>query len=116
MRHNFGLRPRRSFFLSFFPGFVQLLIRSLIFSVIIPFDKLGRWLFDPRSPLNWFTQRRRMHIRAWRIHSMARRFLLGRSGVGFLQVSEKGVPQRVELWVADDETVVFERRVKSEAD
>ncbi len=26
------------------------------------FDRLNRWLYSPRSPLNWFTKRRRMRI------------------------------------------------------
>lgn len=60
-------------------------------------DRLNRWLFSPRSPLNWLTQRRRLEIIPYR-HSAASRGerLLNRSGVGYVEFDNDGKPTHVE--------------------
>lgn len=60
-------------------------------------DRLNRWLFSPRSPLNWLTRRRRLKIIPYR-HSAASRGerLLNRSGVGYVEFAKDGKPTRVE--------------------
>lgn len=60
-------------------------------------DRLNRWLFSPRSPLNWLTRRRRLKIIPYR-HSAASRGerLLNRSGVGYVEFANDGKPTHVE--------------------
>lgn len=60
-------------------------------------DRLNRWLFSPRSPLNWFTRRRRLKIIPYR-HSAASRGerLLNRSGIGYVEFADDGKPTHVE--------------------
>lgn len=57
------------------------------------FDRLNRWLYAPRSPLNWFTQRRRLEIRP-RDPERARagERLWNGSGIGLVDFDESGRP------------------------
>ncbi|MCC2617869.1 alkaline phosphatase family protein [Aestuariibacter halophilus] len=52
-------------------------------------DRLNRVLYHRRSPLNWFTQRRRMVVRHRHPDDHPTRTLLNRSGIGLLSLSEK---------------------------
>lgn len=71
------------------------------------FDRLNRWLYSPRSPLNWFTKRRRVRVQPWlpsRSHSGER--LWNGSGIGRIWLDSEGRPQRVEQINADGSSAV----------
>ncbi len=60
------------------------------------FDRLNRWLYSPRSPLNWLTKRRRMRV-VPRIpqHSKAGERLWNSAGVGQVFFDEQGRPTAI---------------------
>jgi hypothetical protein len=66
------------------------------------FDRLNRWLYSPRSPLNWLTKRRRMrivpHIPE---HAEAGERLWNSAGIGQVFFNEKGQPQEIYQFNAD---------------
>lgn len=59
-------------------------------------DRLNRWLYAPRSPLNWFTKRRRMRISP-RLPTgrEAGERLWNQAGIGLLELDEQGVPTAI---------------------
>ncbi|MNZ30349.1 hypothetical protein D3C78_476180 [compost metagenome] len=60
------------------------------------FDRLNRWLYSPRSPLNWFTKRRQMEvIPRTPSHSKAGERLWNSAGLGQVFFNEQGQPQRI---------------------
>lgn len=66
------------------------------------FDRLNRWLYSPRSPLNWFTKRRRVRVQPWlpsRGQSGER--LWNGAGIGRIRLDAEGRPLRVEQINAD---------------
>jgi hypothetical protein len=74
-------------------------------------DRLNRWLYHPRSPLNWFTSRRSMRIIPRKpLGTPSGRRLLNQSGIGLVELDEEGRPWRIRQIVADGEAVTFERR------
>ncbi len=60
------------------------------------FDRLNRWLYSPRSPLNWFTRRRTMqvvpHIPE---HAEAGERLWNSAGIGQVFFNEQGQPDAI---------------------
>lgn len=74
-------------------------------------DVGNRWLYAPRSPLNWFTRRRRMRIVPRKPEGVGRGHrLLNGSGVGVVELDEQGAPWRIRhLLAASDRLVAFER-------
>ncbi|MEE5081769.1 alkaline phosphatase family protein [Pseudomonas alliivorans] len=57
------------------------------------FDRLNRWLYSPRSPLNWFTKRRQMKvIPRTPEHSKAGERLWNSAGVGQVFFNDRGQP------------------------
>lgn len=60
------------------------------------FDRLNRWLYSPRSPLNWFTKRRLMRV-VPRIpeHSKAGERLWNSAGVGQVFFDAEGRPTEI---------------------
>jgi len=60
------------------------------------FDRLNRWLYSPRSPLNWFTRRRLMrvipHVPE---HAKAGERLWNSAGIGQVLFNDKGEPQEI---------------------
>jgi hypothetical protein len=60
------------------------------------FDRLNRWLYSPRSPLNWLTKRRRMRV-VPRIpqHSKAGERLWNSAGVGQVFFDDQGRPTAI---------------------
>ena len=52
------------------------------------FDALDRALYGRRSPLNWFTKRRRMRVRSRKPEDMGRRRLVNESSLGLLLLNE----------------------------
>ncbi|MBV7546777.1 alkaline phosphatase family protein [Pseudomonas sp. PDM26] len=60
------------------------------------FDRLNRWLYSPRSPLNWLTKRRRMRIVPHvPEHAEAGERLWNSAGIGQVFFNEKGQPQDI---------------------
>jgi hypothetical protein len=60
------------------------------------FDRLNRWLYSPRSPLNWLTKRRRMRIVPHvPEHAEAGERLWNSAGIGQVFFNEKGQPQEI---------------------
>lgn len=74
-------------------------------------DRMNRWLYSPRSPLNWFTRRRRMRITPRKPEGTASgRRLLNGSGIGLVEIDEHGVPWRIRELMANGEVRGFTRR------
>ncbi|WP_338622126.1 alkaline phosphatase D family protein [Agarivorans sp. OAG1] len=72
-------------------------------------DRINRWLYSPRSPLNWFTRRRRMRIVPHRPENAARgERLLNASGIGLLELNSDGSPKAVQQLTAKGEAIAFE--------
>ncbi len=60
------------------------------------FDRLNRWLYAPRSPLNWFTQRRRMRIIPHTPeHAETGERLWNSAGIGQVFFNEQGQPTQI---------------------
>ncbi|MBK4998787.1 alkaline phosphatase family protein [Pseudomonas sp. S31] len=65
-------------------------------------DRLNRWLYSPRSPLNWFTKRRQMQVvPRTPSHSQAGERLWNSAGLGQVFFDEQGRPARVYQLNAD---------------
>jgi len=74
-------------------------------------DHANRWLYSPRSPLNWFTRRRRMRVIPRKPEGVAHgRRLLNGSGIGLVELDAEGVPWRVRELLADGRELFFNRR------
>ncbi len=57
------------------------------------FDRLNRWLYSPRSPLNWFTKRRLMKVvPRTPEHSKVGERLWNSAGIGQVLFNEQGQP------------------------
>lgn len=78
--------------------------------LLLWFDRFNRWLYSSRSPLNWFTKRRRMRIRARKPDNHGHRHLLNRSGVGRVRLNEEGEPVEISVLVTDGDEVRFTSR------
>ena len=73
-------------------------------------DRLNRWLYSPRSPLNWFTRRRSMRVIPRKPQDAASgRRLLNGSGIGLVELDPTGAPWRIRELLTDGRTVCFER-------
>lgn len=65
-------------------------------------DRLNRWLYSPRSPLNWFTKRRQMQVvPRTPSHNQAGERLWNSAGLGQVFFDEQGRPARVYQLNAD---------------
>jgi hypothetical protein len=75
------------------------------------FDRINRWLFASRSPLNWLTRRRRMRIRQRRPGQYTDRYrhqrLVNGCGIGRVCFDPQGRPVRIEQLLATGDTVGF---------
>ncbi len=71
------------------------------------FDLLNRWFYASRSPLNWFTKRRRMRVRTRQPEGLAPFQLVNRSGVGRVKLNEEGVPTEICVLSVDGGVVRF---------
>lgn len=66
------------------------------------FDRLNRWLYSPRSPLNWFTRRRTMQVMPYiPEHADAGERLWNSAGIGQVFFNEQGQPQAIYQHNAD---------------
>jgi hypothetical protein len=73
-------------------------------------DIANRWLYSPRSPLNWFTRRRRMRITPRKPQGTEHgRRLLNGSGVGLVELDAKGVPIQISQLLSHGRRVQFIR-------
>ncbi len=70
-------------------------------------DALDRMLYSPRSPLNWFTKRKRLKIykRAPSSHDFYR--LVNHSAIGELHLDDEGKPSQISILTADNQEVHF---------
>lgn len=74
-------------------------------------DRLNRWLYSPRSPLNWLTTRRRMRVIPRKpVGTPSGRRLLNKSGIGLVELDGEGSPWRIRQLLADHTLVPFVRR------
>ncbi|MFA0083662.1 alkaline phosphatase family protein [Vibrio breoganii] len=74
-------------------------------------DKLNRWLYSPRSPLNWFTRRRLMRITPRKpMGAEPGRRLLNHSGIGLVQLDEEGKPIKIAQLIGNNKAVEFEEQ------
>nr|MCU0957056.1 alkaline phosphatase family protein [Hydrogenophaga sp.] len=74
-------------------------------------DLANRWLYSPRSPLNWFTRRRSMRVIPRKPEGTAHgRRLLNGSGIGLVELDDEGVPWRIRQLLCDGRWVGFTRR------
>jgi hypothetical protein len=72
-------------------------------------DTANRWLYASRSPLNWFTKRRRMKITHHKpIGETKGRRLVNAAGIGLLELTPEGVPCKIQQLCSDGDTVSFE--------
>jgi len=71
------------------------------------FDRVNLWLYGTSSPLNWFTRRRRMRLRARRPDGDHHRRLYNGSALGRLRLDASGTPVDIRLLTADGGEVVF---------
>lgn len=74
------------------------------------FDKMNRWLYGSRSPLNWFTKRRRMQIRSRIPESMPEKRVFNGSGVGLVKLNKVGEPTEVTVLKAEGGDISFPYR------
>ncbi len=66
------------------------------------FDRLNRWLYSPRSPLNWLTKRRRMQVQPLvPDRSSAGERLWNGAGLGQVCFDEQGRPREIFQLNAD---------------
>ena len=74
-------------------------------------DRMNRWLYSPRSPLNWLTRRRHMRVIPRKPEGTPHgRRLLNASGIGLVELDHEGRPWRIRQLVAGGEVVTFTRR------
>ncbi|WP_338109442.1 alkaline phosphatase family protein [Pseudomaricurvus alkylphenolicus] len=76
------------------------------------FDRFDRFLYSRRSPLNWFTKRRRLSIRSRKPSNYAPLRLVNRSGLGVLKLNDIGEPAQISLLHGDGTETVFPPRGK----
>ena len=66
------------------------------------FDRLNRWLYSPRSPLNWFTRRRTMQVVPHTPeHAEAGERLWNSAGIGQVFFNDQGQPEAIYQHNAD---------------
>ncbi|WP_417531744.1 alkaline phosphatase D family protein [Marinobacter lipolyticus] len=76
-------------------------------------DRLNRWLFAPRSPLNWFTKRRRMRISPRLPEGReAGERLWNHAGIGDVHLDSHGVPIIIRQLNTGEGGTVFHQRGK----
>ncbi len=74
-------------------------------------DRANRWLYSPRSPLNWFTRRRNMRVIPRKPEGTPHgRRLLNGAGVGLVEIDAEGVPWRIREVTTDARMIEFTRR------
>lgn len=78
-------------------------------------DLLNRWLYSPKSPLNWFTKRRQMKITPYLPQQSKKGHrLLNASGIGLVELNEKGAPKSIYQLCCEGQLVEFKRSMRPE--
>ena len=72
------------------------------------FDYLDRLLYASRSPLNWFTKRRSMRIKARKVDPKSFSHLVNACAIGRVLINEKGEPKKVSIITSEGDESVFE--------
>lgn len=68
-------------------------------------DRLNRWLYSPRSPLNWFTKRRQMHVQPYQPTPRRQgQRLVNRAGIGLVDLDDNGKPIKISQLCGEGET------------
>ena len=70
-------------------------------------ERLNRYLYNSRSPLNWFTKRRRMKIKVRKPNPEQRNTLVNQSGIGLITLTADEQVVKAELLTANNERVLF---------
>ncbi|WP_394154151.1 alkaline phosphatase D family protein [Vibrio maritimus] len=70
-------------------------------------DTLDKWLYTPRSPLNWFTKRKRLKIFKRKPEPSDHNRLVNKSGVGLVKLDPFGKPAYVAVLHGDGSETVF---------
>lgn len=71
-------------------------------------DRLNRWLYAPRSPLNWFTKRRRMHVKPYYPVPRAQgQRLVNRAGIGLVSLDDQGKPRQISQLCGQADEIQF---------
>ncbi len=72
-------------------------------------DRLNRWLYAPRSPLNWFTKRRDLRIIPHKpVTASPGERLLNAAGIGLVELRADGSPAKVMQLCSDGRDIPFE--------
>ncbi|MCB5161912.1 alkaline phosphatase D family protein [Marinomonas algarum] len=72
------------------------------------FDRLNRWLYAPKSPLNWFTRRRSMKVIPHKPENASHgERLLNSAGISLVSLNEQGAPESVVQLCSHGENVRF---------
>lgn len=70
-------------------------------------ERLNRYLYGSRSPLNWFTKRRRMKIQVRKPELEQRNTLVNQSGIGLITLTHDEQVVQAELLTANNTRVLF---------
>lgn len=80
--------------------------------LLIFLDHLNRILYASRSPLNWFTKRRRLRISPRKPKGLPHgRRLLNKGGIGLVEFDQEGKPTRISQLIGDNQSVEFSQRL-----
>jgi len=72
------------------------------------FDRMNRWLYSPKSPLNWFTRRRRMKVIPNKPETADHgERLLNAAGISLVKFNTDGSPQTVVQMCSDGRDIQF---------
>lgn len=70
-------------------------------------DWLDKWLYTPRSPLNWFTKRKRLKVYKRKPQPSEHNRLVNRSGVGLVKLDPFGRPAHIAVLHGDGSQTEF---------
>ncbi|MGD8109215.1 alkaline phosphatase D family protein [Vibrio sp. TRT 17S01] len=70
-------------------------------------DFMDRWLYSPRSPLNFFTKRKRLKIYKRDPDSPGHKRLVNSSAIGELTLDAQGKPKQISILTGHGETIEF---------
>ncbi|MGR5502706.1 alkaline phosphatase D family protein [Vibrio sp. DNB22_10_4] len=70
-------------------------------------DWLDKWLYTPRSPLNWFTKRKRLKVFKRKPQPSEHNRLVNRSGIGLVKLDPFGKPAHISVLHGDGSQTEF---------
>lgn len=71
------------------------------------FERINRYLYARRSPLNWFTKRKRMSISTRLPNGHKKPQLVNNSGIGEVSFAENGAPEKILVRHGDGSVTEF---------